>query len=622
MKSDVSYLLEMARNIYIDACAGCIADVSDKRDWKTIQSRVEHEGISFLTITLPAFAKDFERSLATGFIDSTCFSGWSRISIRSSSGKVHGSIPAFLQGMISHLFDREDGKHVQNSDNELDAPNIVGCVRQICLAFKKLELPCTLEREQGAINEYEQTEHELSLYELPSEDAQEFAHLSAMVWDNLIGTIRLSECIPRHGPGATADSRSGNRKYIWRNWTERLETYFPMLDSCYSISACHDGVLDMVDALSEDREIPVKVSLVPKTMKGPRIIAVEPCCMQYAQQGIRAVLYERLESYFLTKGHVNFRDQSVNQQLAISASMSGQFSTIDLSEASDRVPRDLALLMFRSNPDLRDAIDACRSTHAKLPDGSLVGPLRKFASMGSALCFPVESMYFYTICVAALLKSTGLPVTHENVFQLSRDVYVYGDDIIVPTRHAIVVLDYLQKYNCKINMSKTFVTGRFRESCGIDAYAGTEVTPVYIRRTRPENQQQSTELISWVKTANSFYKRGFWQTAKTMFDIVEGILGPLPWGPETASYLCKQSFRGGLSFQKWNKRYQAFEIKAWVPEPIYRTDELVDYAALQKSLAKLEGLTDLSSARDESHLKRSALHGEVALKHRWVLVYQ
>jgi hypothetical protein len=622
MKSNVSYLLEIAQNIYKDACAGCIADVSDKRDLITIISRVKHEGISFLTITLPGFAKDFERSLAAGFVDSACFKGFERISIRNSnSSKAHGAIPVFLQGMLSHLFDKENGRYVQNSNSKLDAPNIVGCVRQICLAFKKLELPCLLEREQVAIHEFEQVEHDFSLFALSEEDEQEFAHISTMLWDNLIGTISLDECIPRHGPGATADGRSGNRKYIWRNWYQRIEPYFPLVDSCYSISVAHHEGLELVNVDTEEPEIPVKVSLVPKTMKSPRIIAIEPCCMQFVQQGIRHVLYERIESYWMTAGHVNFTDQSINQQLALTASMTGQFSTIDLSEASDRVPRSLALLMFRSNPDFRDAIDACRSTHAILPDGSIIGPLKKFASMGSALCFPIESMYFYTICIAALMKDRNLPVNHENVFQCSRDVYVYGDDIVVPTRHANVVLDYLQKYNCKINLSKTFLTGKFRESCGLDAFDGTEVTPTYVRRIRPENRQQSTELISWVKTANLFYKRGYWSTASTMFKVVEGILGLLPWGPETASYLCKTSFQGYLSFQKWFNRYQAFGIKAWVPEPIYRTDILVDYAALQKSLAKLEGLVDLESARDESHLERSALHGEVALKHRWVLVY-
>jgi len=58
--------LEMAEAIYMDACARCIADVCDLRDLEAVRSRIKDEGISFLTITLPDFCKDFERSVEVG----------------------------------------------------------------------------------------------------------------------------------------------------------------------------------------------------------------------------------------------------------------------------------------------------------------------------------------------------------------------------------------------------------------------------------------------------------------------------------------------------------------------------------------------------------------------------
>jgi len=61
MKSNVSDFLELARRIYEDACLHCVAKVS-KRDLKTIRSRVRKQGLSFLTIALPDFCADFERS--------------------------------------------------------------------------------------------------------------------------------------------------------------------------------------------------------------------------------------------------------------------------------------------------------------------------------------------------------------------------------------------------------------------------------------------------------------------------------------------------------------------------------------------------------------------------------
>jgi hypothetical protein len=357
--------------------------------------------------------------------------------------------------------------------------------------------------------------------------------------------------------------------------------------------------------------------------------------MQYAQQGIRSIIYDLLESYELTAGHINFRDQSVNQNQAISGSIDGQLATIDLSDASDRVPRDLALEMFRAYPEFQGAIDACRSTKAELPDGRIIGPLRKFASMGSALCFPVESMYFYTICVAALLRNRKLSVSRRNVYSVTRDIYVYGDDLIVPVNDAGTVLEYLQKYNCKVNTRKSFWSGNFRESCGVDAYRGKQVTPVYIRRQRPENRRQASELISWSRTANLFFKKGYYRTAEFMHTMCERVIGLYPDVPDTSSALGRTYPVGSDSHIRMNRCTQSLEIKAWVPTPVYRIDKLEGYAALMKSFLKLgirkdpivvrnvllEGASwqqDIPVVDDPLHLERSALYGAVTLKLRWV----
>lgn len=613
MKSNVSDLLEVAEAVYIDACAKCIADVSDLRDLKTIRSRVKEEGVSFLTITLPEFSRDFERSLASGQIDPTSFHFW----------KKTGAIPAFLQGMLGLIFNHETGRIYDERiiDSTSDIPTIVGSVRQICLAFKKVELDCSPKRVAATLENFIATEQSFEMFSLPREDYNDFVAVSSVLWDGMLGDLRLDMLVPKHGPGATAERVSGNQKFVWQFWHERLEPYFPFVDSAYPMSIGelnhYAKELDLVTFLHSDQEIPVRVTPVPKTLKGPRIIAIEPCCMQYAQQGIRDFLYERLESYHLTKGRVNFTDQSINQALAVMASNDGRLATIDLSDASDRVPHDLAMEMFRSNPDLMDAIDACRSTKAEMPDGTIIGPLRKFASMGSALCFPVEAMYFYTLCVMAILRRRELPVSRENIKRFC-DVHVYGDDIIVPTDDAIAVLENLQKYNCKVNASKTFVTGWFRESCGADAFKGELVTPTYLRKLRPKNRQQASELISWVQTANLFYLKGYWRTAHLLFARCEEILGRLPYVSENSGALGRTSYLGYRSVERWNERYHRFEVKAWVPSPVYRTDALEGYGALQKALGKLAELNDLSAPRDVLHMEHTALHGAVTLKRRWV----
>jgi hypothetical protein len=627
VKSNVSDYLEIVEAIYKDASMKCIADVSDLRDLKTIRSRVEGQGISFLTITLPNFCKDFERSLADGIIDPTFFQFF----------KKNGRIPAFLQGFVGQIFDRETGRMRTNvtptqksGDSVGDYVDSIESVRQICLAFKKIEIECTHSRVQSALTSYVSVEQAFETFSVSEEDYASFTSVSFMLWSDLIRTSVVSDLRPRHGPGATAERVSGNQKFVWQFWNDRLEPYFPVVGNAYPLGIPTDSLeFEKLTIVSQDDELPVRVTPVPKTLKGPRIIAIEPACMQYVQQGIRDDLYGRLESFRYTAGHVNFRDQSVNQKLAVLSSIDGRLATIDLSDASDRVPRSLALEMFSSNPDFMDAIDACRTTKAQLPDGTIIGPLRKFASMGSALCFPVEAMYFYTICIVALLKGMHLPETPGNVFSVSRDVYVYGDDIIVPSAYAIVVLDHLRKYNCKVNSAKTFWSGCFRESCGVDSFAGYEVTPTYITQEIPENKQQASRIISWVAAGNHFYKRGYWRTAQLIFSKVERIVGYLPYVSDDSEVLGRISFlpsriteRWNLKIlpSRWNERYQRLEVRGLVSRPVYRTDRLGGYGALVKSFIKLEGQSfwdRFFRSSEENSLEQTALHGAVTLKRRW-----
>jgi hypothetical protein len=646
LEENVSDHLNLVHAVYIDACTICVADVSSFRDLDYIKSRIKDEGLSFLTITLPRFCNDFERSLQNGFIDPTDFQGF----------RKSGSIPAFLQGMIGHVFDKETGRIFNDRTPATYSP-FVCAIRQICLLYKKVELPCTLEREHRAIASFIAIEHDFDEFSLSTEDQADFQLVSSVLWTAMVCSFELATVVPRHGPGATSEGASGNQKYNWSEWNDRLEPYFPLVGNGYPLGIPESSEeLEKVTILSAEQERPVRVVLVPKTLKSPRVIAVEPSCMQFVQQGIRDWLYTEIESSRWTAGHINFADQSKNQLLALTSSNTGRFATIDLSDASDRVPRSLAMEMFRSNPVLQDAIDACRSTSALLPDGRVISPLKKFASMGSALCFPIEAMYFYTICVVACLRGQNLPITARNIYNVTRGIYVYGDDIIVPQTNATVVLDHLRKYNCKVNPNKTFVNGSFRESCGTDAYGGEQVTPVYLRHLLPKDKRQSGSIISWVSVSNSFYKIGFWNTASFMRKRVERLMGPLPYVSERSSAIGHISYLGYQTIERWNGDLQAFEIKAFVPEPVYRPDELEGYGALLKCFVKLEGKNpssyqqqyesqQLSKAHkkrpsllslseggndrnlldhvdpvvsDRLHLERSVRRGAVTLKRRWV----
>jgi hypothetical protein len=604
MKSHVSSLLELATCIYKDAVAKCTDVLLDERDLDTMRRRSEHEGISFLTITLPSLGTDFDRSLAEGRIGSGHF--------RSFRKRLKA--PAFLQGFFNQVFD-EEGRIL----NEPSIEAIEG-IRQIANSFRKLRYPCSPVRVARTLTKFAQVEHEAFSVQVSEDDVARFRHVCRVLWHSVFSSDvdYVSDAVPKHGPGATADRLSGNRKFYHRTWHDRLEPYFPLLDFAFAnADGRYSEEFEKLSVIDAEQEQPVRVIPVPKTLKGPRIIAIEPVCMQYTQQALSSVIIPKLETHYLTAGHVNFTDQSINRELALSSSKSGKLVTIDLSAASDRVPLDLSLLMFGGNPDLQDAIQACRSTRAQMPGGGII-PLQKFASMGSALCFPVEAMYFYTLCVMALMEERNLPLTTRSAYTASRDVYVYGDDIIVPVNESEAVIRTLQKYYCKVNTDKSFVTGKFRESCGMDAYSGEEVTPTYVRTTPPDNRRSAPELVSWVSTSNLFYRKGYWKTSSHMTKLCERYLGNLPIVSPTSSGLGKESFQSYVSADRWSKRFHRHEVLAWVVSPVYSSDAIDGHPALVKCLLKLHNGLLGDRAPDAKHLTRTARHGAVTLKRRWV----
>jgi hypothetical protein len=269
---------------------------------------------------------------------------------------------------------------------------------------KKILIPCSKQRERDSIEKFLQVEHDLADFSrnVDADYLVDFANVAGILWSN-VGScisqdIEMNALTPKHGPGATAEKIYGNKKFRIQRWHQRLEKHFPFdlfgvpnmdLQEWEDIS----GPVELVDP---EHEQPVRVTLVPKTLKTPRIIAIEPVCNQFIQQALLEPLVKYIETLGSSAGHVNFRDQSINQQLALSASQDGKYATIDMSDASDRVHKDLVDLMLYKFPTFLEAVMACRSTRATLPDGRTVH-LNKFASMGSGLCFPIESMVFFYI---------------------------------------------------------------------------------------------------------------------------------------------------------------------------------------------------------------------------------
>ncbi len=579
--------------------------VSTHRDGKTVSERVDTEGLSFLTITLPTFSQDFVRSLAQGYIGSSHFRGFKR----------KGGLPAFLQGFLCRVFDAQSG--IILDDPCVDS---VFAIQQLCCSFKKLNMQCTPSRRRAAFTEFIKCEDELKQLdrEWTTDGFREFSRISSLLFGDIFDAVNQEvdnfELLPKHGPGATADRLKGNQKWSFTEWTERLETVFPYRD--YAGPNPRLSTAPSVH-LTPSEERPVRVIAVPKTQKRPRIIAIEPTCMQYLQQGLFRSLKSKLEKpNSVLPNFVGFSDQEPNRLLARKGSITGTLATLDLSEASDRVSNTLVLEMLRPWPSLSEAVQASRSRTAVLEDGTKVR-LSKFASMGSALCFPMEALVFTTLVFMGIQDARKTRLTRRDFVKFRGKVRVYGDDIIVPTDCAIDVIRQLETFGLKVNHDKSFWSGNFRESCGGDYFQGEWVTPLRLGELPPTHQQDASPLQNWVEFSNSLHSSGLWKSAKFVSDYVARFLGPLPVTSERVGALTLKSFTtGNYGEMGWDKRLHKPKVKAYVVESVMPINEIDGIAALRKTLS-----SDWSDPVFKGHLLRSGRPSSVHVKRKWVPVH-
>lgn len=287
-------LVWLTEQVLLDCGTRCGVDPT--RDLQTITSRVKTEGDSFLTITLPTFCKGFERALEERRIAASMFPAF-----RQRRGS-----PAFLRGFLAKIFDTDRTLRTNA------CPDCIAAIRQICRLHAKVLLPCTSKREWNAEQAFVRCENELSQLVIPEDLLNDFGRVSGVIFSDLLRGVPYGapydELKPRHGPGTTQEKILGNSKYRLKTWHTRLDEEFPFTEfGCASVRNLgeDDCPLERVKFVEPADEQPVRVVFVPKTLKTPRVIAIEPVCMQYMQQALSQFLVSRVERGYYTAGRVN-----------------------------------------------------------------------------------------------------------------------------------------------------------------------------------------------------------------------------------------------------------------------------------------------------------------------------
>lgn len=547
-----------------------------------VRRRFLSEGVGFLTKTLPRLGKYFDQALAG--IQPFDASG-----VRFAS-RTASHLPRFLGEMFERIF-HQDGSLLPDPDAQC-----VKLVRQVLYLFYKYELPYDEIQEQQVISDFERTEKDLS------EMSSTFAHwhrgwhsinykrhLTGRLGDlekdhqitdedrrfivirearrllaQLFESFDPMDIYPQHGPGVVSTKQRLWTKYDWTNISSRITDLYP-LDAYFMASLGH--VCDKHDSFDAIKvtDHSAQVILVPKDSRGPRLISCEPVDFQWIQQGLRKAIYRLVEEHWITRFNVFFTDQGPNQRGAFMGSLHGRYATLDLKEASDRVSLDLVRLLFPER--LLPYLEAARSTSTVLPSGRKLD-LLKYAPMGSALCFPIMALTIWSILTARAPDAD----TRESIL-------VYGDDVIVPTAYAGSAIAILEEFGLKINRSKSCTQGLFRESCGVDAFKGVDVTPVRFRTVWDESPSPSA-YTSWIAYANSCWDRKYYHTHEYIVARLHAIYGAIPdksmfitltnradgdeWFRPPCPYLKGIPNQAHLFKRRFNRQLQKLEYKVRV----------------------------------------------------------
>lgn len=596
MKSQANMLLHVLLGVLYDVrVAYPEMSSSVQKDILRITSLTSNRGQGLYTLDLPSLDPLLLGGLENGRLQ------LGGALARRVSRKCH--VPRLFSGLWLRVFEA-DSCLKQDPD-----PTAIAFLRQIFCLGKRLDVACSQHRREAALEAYHETEKELRqptlfwagddiLLDEPSDKinltdccrrfdsgdlfyneeeelaqskirevldrvqqvadilSRSFGHLDVL--DDYFHQVHSSEGIGfKHGPGAVASGSKKWERSRFPYWPHKLEHIFPF-------RLCGMTTIDVRLGTSDPRnhELASRMICVPKTSKAPRIIAAEPAEHQWCQQALWTFLRGQIKRTFIGS-FIDFSRQDLSAQLVVQASRDRDLATVDLSDASDRLSCWTMERIFRKNHFLLNALHAARTRTLRHIDGSFL-KLRKFASQGTATTFPGQSLVFLCLALGACIKKER--IRKRDILKMVGKVRVYGDDIILPVDGYEDLKVAMHSLQLKINLNKSFVLGKFRESCGSDAYDGYDCTPVKPTTFSPDGPRSRLTLV---EASNNLFKKGYWNASSRCLDLLPSTYRKRLriTGPRDCGFLGVTSFLGSSERhlqKRWNKDLQCFDVRTVV----------------------------------------------------------
>lgn len=371
----------------------------------------------------------------------------------------------------------------------VNAGDYFNAVVPVSLLRKYEALPTTVDRKQVAIDGFFSAEHECyrtnqrlypfiyNTFGTEDEAVYGFIRDVRKEMQETIGLRPPANPAGRFGPGSTYGDRG-----CLTTVPDKMSSSPTMTREAWPFLFPWSGTL-WGKAVASRSESPTVVrgnrfTTVPKDCSKDRGICIGPSINLFYQLGYGQALRGRLLGSGIDLRHA----QDTHRQVAREASITGNFATIDLRQASDTLATSLVRLLLP--PQWYEPLDALREpvTTIKLGDGTSKDVvLEKFSAMGNGYTFELETAIFLAICRAVYVRNGVKPEPGKNL-------HVFGDDIIVRSELAKDVIAALQYFGMTINEDKTFISGPFRESCGGDFFEGVDVRPYFLKKEPNEPQ--------------------------------------------------------------------------------------------------------------------------------------
>lgn len=455
-------------------------------DRKYVLQRLAAEGLTFLTVELPKVSKAVLRSLEQGVFDRA----------ELTSFRFNRGVLKFLKDHLSQVFDEKTGIL-------LPSPNgaAIGTIRQLCEYSYKLAVPYSEEKKGEAKEKF--LKNEEILHEI-GKDPKVLAFANELRKDfethwTTISSAHVSHVFREFRPRATNGTFFGcDELFFVERISSAADRSFPADALAFKGYYKPYAGLGAKGYMNRPVTEPLvsELLLVPKDSRGPRTICRETLKRVETQMAYFDFMVKNLTE--ISEGAINFLDQTVNRRIAEESSVSKEYATLDLKDASDMVSFNVMRTIFSQSPAMRWFFHGSRRATHVLVDG-IPHKLAKVAGMGSGLTFPTMSLLISLAVCNKVKKRFGL--RYEDI---RKKVFIYGDDVCVPRQWYSTALDALACIGLRVNVDKSFVRGNFRESCGGDFFAGYDVTPCRIKLTNSKVEPCAPGRIDIADNAMAF----------------------------------------------------------------------------------------------------------------------